>query len=53
MNPDVVGAIATLRAREILSSEQAAFFEGSDGPKMRQEGWTSLLDNLAKALAST
>ena len=27
MNPDVVGAIATLRAREILSSEQAAFFD--------------------------
>ena len=27
MNPDVVGAIATLRARELLSSEQAAFFD--------------------------
>jgi hypothetical protein len=27
VNPDVVGAIATLRAREILSSEQAAFFD--------------------------
>jgi uncharacterized protein YndB with AHSA1/START domain len=32
-------------------TEQGAFFEGSDGPAMRQEGWSSLLDSLARELA--
>jgi uncharacterized protein YndB with AHSA1/START domain len=37
---------------ELIFTEQAAFFEGADGPGMREEGWRKLLDNLAKALAS-
>ena len=37
---------------ELVFTEQAAFFEGADGLEMRQEGWTSLLDNLGKSLAS-
>lgn len=36
---------------ELVFTEQAAFFEGSDGPKMRQEGWSKLLDSLAAELA--
>ena len=37
---------------ELVFTEQAAFFEGSDGPAMRQDGWTTLLNQLGKALAS-
>ena len=37
---------------DLIFTEQAAFFEGADGPQMREEGWRKLLDQLAKALAS-
>lgn len=37
---------------DLIFTEQAAFFEGSDGPQMREEGWRKLLDQLAKALAN-
>jgi uncharacterized protein YndB with AHSA1/START domain len=30
----------------LIFTEQGAFFEGSDGPKMRQEGWNGILDGL-------
>jgi uncharacterized protein YndB with AHSA1/START domain len=36
---------------EILFTEQSAFFENSDGPEWRKQGWTSLLNKLAEALA--
>ncbi len=32
-------------------TEQAAFFEGADGPQMRQQGWKSLIGQLEKFLA--
>jgi uncharacterized protein YndB with AHSA1/START domain len=32
---------------KLLFTDQGAFFEGSDGPKMREEGWNRLLDGLA------
>lgn len=32
-------------------TEQAAFFEGSDGPQLREQGWKALLDALARHLA--
>jgi uncharacterized protein YndB with AHSA1/START domain len=35
----------------MVFTEQAAFFEGADGPKMREEGWTSLLGRLGQELA--
>ena len=44
LSPDGAGA-------RMLFTEQAAFFDGSDGPKMRQEGWEGLLANLETALA--
>jgi uncharacterized protein YndB with AHSA1/START domain len=31
-------------------SEQAAFFEGSDGVEIRRQGWGALLDQLARAV---
>jgi len=35
----------------LIFTEQAAFFEGADGPAMRQDGWRLLLDKLAKEVA--
>ncbi|MCU1328757.1 MAG: Activator of Hsp90 ATPase 1 family protein [Bryobacterales bacterium] len=37
---------------ELVLTHQAAFFEGSDSPKMREDGWRKLLDRLAVSLAS-
>ena len=34
----------------LTCTHQGAFFEGADGPKMREAGWRQLLDQLAKAL---
>ncbi len=31
---------------------QGVFFEGADGPEMREQGWRDLLDRLGRALAS-
>jgi len=30
----------------LIFTEQGAFFEGSDSPKMRQDGWNGILDGL-------
>ena len=38
-NPDGAGTAFTF-------TEQAAFFEGSDGPAIREDGWRHLLDRL-------
>jgi uncharacterized protein YndB with AHSA1/START domain len=32
-------------------TEQGAFFEGADGPEMREQGWKSLIGQLEKFLA--
>ena len=39
------------KGTRLVFTEQAAFFEGADGPKMREQGWTSLLASLAKETA--
>jgi uncharacterized protein YndB with AHSA1/START domain len=31
---------------------QGAFFEGADGPAMREQGWNTLLDRLGRSLAA-
>jgi uncharacterized protein YndB with AHSA1/START domain len=36
---------------DLIFTDQGAFFQGSDGPQMREEGWRKLLDKLAKELA--
>ena len=35
---------------ELVLTHQAAFFEGSDGPKMREDGWRKLFDKLASTM---
>jgi hypothetical protein len=32
-------------------TEQGAFFEGADGPEMREQGWKSLIGQLEKIFA--
>lgn len=31
----------------LIFTDQGAFFEGADGPKMREQGWSHLLDGIA------
>ncbi|CAM3368068.1 SRPBCC domain-containing protein [Asticcacaulis taihuensis] len=35
---------------KLILTHQGAFFEHSDGPEMRQHGWTKLLDQVADTL---
>lgn len=37
---------------ELVLTEQAAFFENSDGPDLRKQGWTQLLEQLHQALST-
>lgn len=39
------------KGTDLIFTEQAAFFEGADGPQMREAGWRQLLDQLATELA--
>ncbi len=43
--------LPTEQGTDLIFTEQAAFFEGADGPQMREEGWRKLLENLARELA--
>jgi len=36
---------------DLIFTHQGAFFEGADGPAMREEGWHKLLDRLTAELA--
>ena len=37
---------------ELILTHQGAFLPGSDGPKMREEGWNGLLDRIQAVVAS-
>ena len=37
---------------DLICTHQGAFFEGADGPEMRQAGWRQLLEKLAIELSS-
>jgi uncharacterized protein YndB with AHSA1/START domain len=39
------------KGTDLIFTEQGAFFEGADGPQMRQQGWGQLLEQLARELA--
>lgn len=39
--------LRTKNGTDLLFTHQGAFFENSDGPKMREEGWRKLLERLA------
>ena len=36
---------------KLVFTDQVAFFEGADGPDMRKEGWTKILESLGAELA--
>lgn len=38
------------RGTDLIFTEQGAFFEGADGPQIREAGWRQLLEQLAKEL---
>ena len=44
--------LATETGTDLTFTHQAAFFEGADGPEMRQEGWRKLLERLGAELES-
>jgi uncharacterized protein YndB with AHSA1/START domain len=43
--------LPTAKGTDLICTHQGAFFEGADGPQMREAGWRRLFDNLAKELA--
>jgi uncharacterized protein YndB with AHSA1/START domain len=42
--------LATEKGTQLVFTEQVAFFEGADGPQMREQGWRKLLESLATEL---
>ncbi|HVO98327.1 MAG TPA: SRPBCC family protein [Bryobacteraceae bacterium] len=40
------------KGTDLILTHQGAFFEGSDGPKIREEGWRTILGKLADALGN-
>jgi len=42
--------LQTDRGTDLICTHQGSFFEGSDGPQIREAGWRKLLDNLAAEL---
>jgi uncharacterized protein YndB with AHSA1/START domain len=38
--------LATDKGTDLIFTHQGAFFEGADGPEMREAGWRKLLDQL-------
>jgi uncharacterized protein YndB with AHSA1/START domain len=47
-----VELLPTGKGTDLVLTFQSAFLEGSDGPEMREAGWRSLLEKLAKVLES-
>lgn len=43
--------LPTAAGTDLIFTHQAAFFEGADGPAMRQEGWSKLMDRLGAEFA--
>ena len=42
--------LTTEAGTDLICTHQGAFFEGSGGPEMREAGWRTLFDKLAKEL---
>ena len=45
-----VELLASEAGTDVILTHQGAFFEGADGPEMREEGWRKLLDRLTEDL---
>ena len=43
--------LAMDKGTDLICTHQGAFFEGADGPQMREAGWRQLLERLGKELA--
>jgi uncharacterized protein YndB with AHSA1/START domain len=43
--------LRTDKGTDLICTHQGAFFEGADGPQIREAGWRSLLEQLAQELA--
>lgn len=43
--------LRTEHGTDLICTHQGAFFEGADGPQMREAGWRKLLEKLAAELA--
>lgn len=48
---DSVELLPKGKGTEMVFTEQGAFFENSDGPKMREDGWKTLIGRLSEELA--
>ena len=46
-----VELIPTENGTDLIFTDQSAFFEGADGPQLREKGWRGLLDSLSGYLA--
>ena len=44
--------LPTGQGTDLICTHQGAFFEGSDGPQMREAGWRHLFEHLAAELTS-
>src|SRR3954454_15810875 len=42
--------LRTDKGTDLICTHQGAFFEGADGPQVREAGWRKLLDNLGTEL---
>jgi len=42
--------LPTDRGTDLICTHQGAFFEGADGPQIREGGWRKLLDRLSTEL---
>jgi uncharacterized protein YndB with AHSA1/START domain len=42
--------LPTKKGTDLILTHQGAFFEGSDGPEMREAGWRKLIDRLTDEL---
>jgi uncharacterized protein YndB with AHSA1/START domain len=43
--------VPTANGTDLICTHQGAFFEGADGPQIREAGWRKLIDNLATELS--
>ena len=43
--------LAAESGTDVILTHQGAFFEGSDGPQMREQGWRKIMESLAAELA--
>ena len=44
--------VPTKDGTDLVLTEQGAFFEGADGPRMREDGWRVLMEKLGDSLAA-